>query len=53
MKDEEYEEITYYDVDGKKKTKTIKKSDIKIGKPGMMYDEEGNEYTYKEFMNRK
>ena len=51
--EEEYEEITYYDKDGNKKTKKIKKSDLKIGKPGMMYDEEGNEIPYQEFMEKK
>jgi hypothetical protein len=51
--DEEYEEITYYDDDGKKKTEKIKKKDLEIGKPGMMYDEEGNEYTYQEFMEKQ
>lgn len=51
--EEEYEEITYFDVDGKKKTKRIKRSDLKISKPGMMYDEEGNELPYQEFMEKK
>ncbi len=50
---EDYKEITYYDNDGKKKTERVKKKDLQIGKPGMLYDEEGNEYTLQEWRERQ